>query len=250
MSATFFPSINNRMDRSVPKFGARCTINRPVGCPLLDVVASVAETRTAKTAAALKKSLGKTFIAPNLSRCRLFPLSTLTISLPRSITVSQTALPPARAAPPLARVLTLIRLSPARSLLSLDSIMSVSALRILAVDNEPSVTCSLRYIFTGPRYELSAVENGDAALARRDSGLERYDVIIVDEKMPHMTGVELVGELRKRQQDHDIVGVPFVGRSRRLRAHGRARHVPKTIRRRPTADRRRSACSLISVCAY
>src|SRR5216683_1527895 len=38
MSATFFPSINNRMDRSVPKFGARCTINRPVGCPLLDVV--------------------------------------------------------------------------------------------------------------------------------------------------------------------------------------------------------------------
>src|SRR5213594_1797463 len=136
MSATFFPSINNRMDRSVPKFGARCTINRPVGCPLLDVVgppwdgvavatvagarafASVAETRTAQTAAALKKSLGKTFIAPNLSRCRLFPLSTLTISVPRSITVSQTALPPARAAPPLARVLTLIRLSPVRTLLS------------------------------------------------------------------------------------------------------------------------------------
>ena len=107
-------------------------------------------------------------------------------------------LPPARAAPPLARVLTLIRLSPARSLLSLDSIMSVSALRILAVDNEPSVTFSLRYIFTGPRCEISAVENGDAALARLDSGSERYDVIIVDEKMPHMTGVEVVGELRKR----------------------------------------------------
>src|SRR5216684_2825891 len=99
---------------------------------------------------------------------------------------------------PLARVLTLIRLSPARSLLSLDSIMSVSALRILAVDNEPSVTFSLRYIFTGPRCEISAVENGDAALARLDSGSERYDVIIVDEKMPHMTGVEVVGELRKR----------------------------------------------------
>jgi len=29
--------------------------------------------------------------------------------------------------------------------------------------------------------------------------LERYDVIIVDQKMPHMTGVELVGELRKRR---------------------------------------------------
>jgi len=29
--------------------------------------------------------------------------------------------------------------------------------------------------------------------------LERYDVIIVDQKMPHITGVELVGELRKRR---------------------------------------------------
>ena len=76
--------------------------------------------------------------------------------------------------------------------------MSASALRILAVDNEPSVTFSLRHIFNAPRYDLSAVENGDAALARLDSGSERYDIVIVDQKMPHMTGVELVSEMRKR----------------------------------------------------
>ena len=76
--------------------------------------------------------------------------------------------------------------------------MSASALRILAVDNEPSVTFSLGQIFNAPRYELSAVENGDAALARLDSGSEQYDVIIVDQKMPHMSGLELVGEMRKR----------------------------------------------------
>jgi CheY-like chemotaxis protein len=76
--------------------------------------------------------------------------------------------------------------------------MSTPALRILAVDNKPSVLFSLRYIFTGPRYELTGVENGDAALARLDSGLERYDVIIVDQKMPHLTGVELVDQVRKR----------------------------------------------------
>jgi len=76
--------------------------------------------------------------------------------------------------------------------------MSATALRILAVDNEPSVTFSLRHIFNGPRYEFSAAENGDAALARLDSGSEQYDIIIVDQKMPHMTGVELVGEMRKR----------------------------------------------------
>jgi DNA-binding response OmpR family regulator len=76
--------------------------------------------------------------------------------------------------------------------------MSASALRILAVDNEPSVTFSLRHIFNAPRYDLSAVENGDAALARLDSSSECYDIIIVDQKMPHMTGVELVSEMRKR----------------------------------------------------
>ena len=76
--------------------------------------------------------------------------------------------------------------------------MSAAAVRILAVDNEPSVTFSLRHIFNAPRYDLTAVENGDAALSRIDSGSEQYDIIIVDQKMPHMTGLELVGEMRKR----------------------------------------------------
>ncbi|HXP36050.1 MAG TPA: response regulator [Chthoniobacterales bacterium] len=84
-------------------------------------------------------------------------------------------------------------------------VMKRPALRILAVDNEPSVTFSLRYIFNGSRYEFSAVENGDAALARLDSGSERYDIIIVDQKLPHMTGVELVGELKKRGIDSKIM---------------------------------------------
>src|SRR3982750_3548230 len=31
MFATRLPSTDNRIDKSVPKFGARCTINRPIG---------------------------------------------------------------------------------------------------------------------------------------------------------------------------------------------------------------------------
>ena len=83
--------------------------------------------------------------------------------------------------------------------------MTASALLILAVDNEPSVTFSLRYIFNASRYELAAAENGDAALARLDSGSEHYHVIIVDQKMPHMTRVELVEQLRKRGIDSKII---------------------------------------------
>jgi two-component system response regulator (stage 0 sporulation protein F) len=79
--------------------------------------------------------------------------------------------------------------------------------RILAVDNEPSVTLSLRYVFSDPRYELTCVDSGPAALARLDANSDLYDVIIVDEKMPHMTGVELVNAIRKRGINGRIVVV-------------------------------------------
>ena len=82
-------------------------------------------------------------------------------------------------------------------MLFLGAVMD-AALKILAVDNEPSVTLSLRYIFPGPRYELTGVEDGLDALARLNADSDRYDVIIVDQKMPHLTGVELVSAIRER----------------------------------------------------
>ena len=78
-------------------------------------------------------------------------------------------------------------------------------LRILAVDNEPSVTLSLKYVFATPRYELTCVESGYAALARLAANSEPYDVIIVDQKMPNLTGVELVGALRDRGINGKII---------------------------------------------
>jgi len=56
----------------------------------------------------------------------------------------------------------------------------------------------MHFIFTGPRYEVTDVENADAALVKLDGNSDPYDVIIVDQKMPHVTGAELVQEIRKR----------------------------------------------------
>jgi DNA-binding response OmpR family regulator len=78
-------------------------------------------------------------------------------------------------------------------------------LRILAVDNEPSVTLSLRYVFAGPHYEFTCVGSGDAALASIDAKCDPYDVIIVDQKMPHLSGVELVGAIRQRGLNVKII---------------------------------------------
>jgi DNA-binding response OmpR family regulator len=80
-------------------------------------------------------------------------------------------------------------------------------LRILAVDNEPSVTLSMRYVFDGPRYEIITVDSGDAALAKLEAAPDPFDVIIVDQKMPYLTGVELVGEIRKRRITAKIIVV-------------------------------------------
>src|SRR5262249_60083483 len=68
-------------------------------------------------------------------------------------------------------------------------------------------SCAFRVRSTvnGSPCEPPAAENGDAALARLDSGSEHYHVIIVDQKMPHMTRVELVEQLRKRGIDSKII---------------------------------------------
>ncbi len=77
--------------------------------------------------------------------------------------------------------------------------------RILTVDNELSVTTSLKYVFTGPRFEVRSVECGAAALELLEMAAEPYDLIIVDQKMPNLTGVELVDEIRKRGLPGEII---------------------------------------------
>jgi CheY-like chemotaxis protein len=45
---------------------------------------------------------------------------------------------------------------------------------------------------------VTCVEDGNSALARIDASSDPYDVIIVDQKMPNLTGVELVSAIRER----------------------------------------------------
>ena len=73
-----------------------------------------------------------------------------------------------------------------------------AVLKILAVDDEPSIATSMHYIFARPRYELTSACDGDDALARLSAEPDPYDVIITDDKMPHLSGVELVRKLKER----------------------------------------------------
>jgi CheY-like chemotaxis protein len=72
------------------------------------------------------------------------------------------------------------------------------ALRILAVDNEPSVPRILSYLFPGPAYEVTGVARAEEALAALTAAPDAFDIIIVDQKMPDLVGTELVQALRDR----------------------------------------------------
>lgn len=77
--------------------------------------------------------------------------------------------------------------------------------RILTVDDEASVTLSLKFVFPGPRYEVLCVASGDAALANLEANSSPYDVIIVDQKMLNLSGVELVEAIRERGIPGEII---------------------------------------------
>ncbi len=56
----------------------------------------------------------------------------------------------------------------------------------------------MSYIFPAPRYRLQAVSDGARALKGLDENPAGYDVIIVDQKMPQMDGIEFVQKARGR----------------------------------------------------
>ena len=80
-----------------------------------------------------------------------------------------------------------------------------TALKILAVDDNPSITGCMPFIFAAPFYEVTSATDGDDALAKLKAEPNSYDVIIVDQKMPRLNGVELVQGIRERGISGKIV---------------------------------------------
>ena len=78
-------------------------------------------------------------------------------------------------------------------------------LKILAVDDEPSIAQSMRFIFSRPLYELASALDGETALARMADDPQPFDVVITDSNMPGVSGVELVRMLRERHFSGKIV---------------------------------------------
>ena len=79
---------------------------------------------------------------------------------------------------------------------SLDAASVRRSLNILAVDDEFGVAHALAFALSEPARQLTLAFSGDEALAKLTDHSQPFDVVIVDHKMPKVSGIELVRRLR------------------------------------------------------
>ncbi len=68
-------------------------------------------------------------------------------------------------------------------------------IRVLIADDDPGTCETLGDILTAQGYAVTTVDDGRAALAAAQA--ERYDVVLVDQRMPGAEGLAVVEELRR-----------------------------------------------------
>ena len=68
--------------------------------------------------------------------------------------------------------------------------------RVLCVDDSQAIAAWLSEGLQNCGYEPHVARNGFGALVRVNNAPDRYDVVIVDLRMPGMDGVELIEKLR------------------------------------------------------
>lgn len=66
--------------------------------------------------------------------------------------------------------------------------------RVLVIDDEPAVQDLLQRVLANAGHQVTVVDSAEAALIRL--ARDRYDVLVVDNNLPRMTGLELMSLVR------------------------------------------------------
>ncbi len=85
-----------------------------------------------------------------------------------------------------------------------DSLPTGSA-RILLIDDEEVQVYSVRSVLEKFGYEVVPFTDGKEALSRFLSDPQAFDLVITDQTMPHLTGLQIAGELLKARPDIPII---------------------------------------------
>jgi DNA-binding NtrC family response regulator len=81
--------------------------------------------------------------------------------------------------------------------------------RILVADDDPHMQQAIRACLARESFQLTIVSNGLAAIEQLEN--EQYDLIITDQQMPQMSGIELMTTLQKRGSEIPVVMITAYG---------------------------------------
>ncbi len=80
---------------------------------------------------------------------------------------------------------------------------------ILITDDEKNIRTILKLCLSNGEYEIDTAVNGEEALLKTDG--KKYDLLLLDVKMPGMTGMEVLEELRNRENDVNVIMMTAYG---------------------------------------
>jgi len=79
----------------------------------------------------------------------------------------------------------------------------VQAVRIIVIDDEPSVLESFKMILKIKDYEVETFPDGPSALASLTKG--KFDVAFIDYKLPVMDGLEVLRRIKEIDSDIEVI---------------------------------------------
>jgi len=85
--------------------------------------------------------------------------------------------------------------------------------RILIVEDERHLADGLRFNLEAEQYDVDAVDDGEAALARIDTNPTEYDLVILDVMLPGIDGFGVVAKLRRDRRFVPVLMLTARGRS-------------------------------------
>jgi signal transduction histidine kinase/CheY-like chemotaxis protein len=77
--------------------------------------------------------------------------------------------------------------------------------RIMVVDDEPTIVSLIERLLSSQGYTVTACTSGGEALEIIRSAPDSFDLVITDQTMPDLTGLELAEELRKLREDLPVI---------------------------------------------
>ncbi|MBF0318866.1 MAG: response regulator, partial [Nitrospirae bacterium] len=75
--------------------------------------------------------------------------------------------------------------------------------KILIIDDDRSLLKSSMVILKAEGYDVDAEPESKTALGRIVTG--QYDLIVTDIRMPNITGLEIIAEMRKRELETPVI---------------------------------------------